>query len=336
MDQTIDSPAHTVSATTPETKSRAGRSSTGTRSVPRSASPAAIAAVSTAGIATRSGTAPEPPPQSIARPSATAAEPRRTRPARPGSRAGRAAASIGGHASTVPREAPCQEEGIRPDSPNEPREIDPQTHECPTLRLPFLDPHLIASRDTLVGRPVGSTVVTHASSHRRRTAALLLLGGALLLLALLTPGRAAAASNASCADAVVADWYGDGRVDQIYPIHCYTDAIRSLPVDVLDYSNAKEDILRALSYAKRGQSDPGDAGAGSGNDGGNKGGGDTRPRRRRSPPEARRPTTPATPIPRRSPAAATSTRPARPRYRFPCSSSAAWRSSCSRPAVPAT
>lgn len=94
-----------------------------------------------------------------------------------------------------------------------------------------------------------------------------MLGGALLLLALLLPGRAAASSNASCADAVVADWYGDGRVDQIYPVHCYTDAIRSLPVDVLDYSNAKEDILRALSYAKRGQPDPGDAGTGGGGTG---------------------------------------------------------------------
>ncbi len=122
--------------------------------------------------------------------------------------------------------------------------------------------------------------MTHAFLHRRPTAALLLLGGALLLLALLTPGRAAASSNASCADAVVADWYGDGRVDQIYPIHCYTDAIRSLPVDVLDYSNAKEDILRALSFAKRGQSDPGDAGTSGG--GGSKGGGAT-------------PTTPFTP-----------------------------------------
>jgi hypothetical protein len=88
--------------------------------------------------------------------------------------------------------------------------------------------------------------------------ALLLLAGALSLALLAAPGTAAAAP--SCAKAVVADWYGDGRVDQIYPIHCYTDAIRSLPVDVLDYSNAKEDILRALSYAKKGKPDPGDGG----------------------------------------------------------------------------
>ena len=59
---------------------------------------------------------------------------------------------------------------------------------------------------------------------------------------------------------VVADWYGDGRVDKIYPLHCYQDAIRSLPVDVLDYSNAKEDILRALAFARKGKPDPGPAG----------------------------------------------------------------------------
>jgi len=71
---------------------------------------------------------------------------------------------------------------------------------------------------------------------------------------------ASAKAKPSCADQVVADWYGDGRVDKIYPRHCYQEAIRSLPVDVLDYSNAKEDILRALAYARRGQPDPGPAG----------------------------------------------------------------------------
>lgn len=104
--------------------------------------------------------------------------------------------------------------------------------------------------------------MTHALFHRRTTAALLFLTGLIALLALVAPQQAPAAP--SCAKKVVADWYGDGRVDQIYPLHCYTDAIRSLPVDVLDYSNAKEDILRALSYAKRGKPDPGNAGGGPG------------------------------------------------------------------------
>ena len=95
--------------------------------------------------------------------------------------------------------------------------------------------------------------------------ALLALIAALAAVGLTAPAPAAAAP--SCAKLVVADWYGDGRVDQIYALHCYTDAIRSLPVDVLDYSNAKEDILRALSYAKRGKPDPGNGGGGGGGGG---------------------------------------------------------------------
>ena len=45
-------------------------------------------------------------------------------------------------------------------------------------------------------------------------------------------------------------------MDKIFPKHCYQEAIRSLPVDVLDYSNAKEDILRALAYARQGKARP--------------------------------------------------------------------------------
>jgi hypothetical protein len=95
-----------------------------------------------------------------------------------------------------------------------------------------------------------------------RTRRLHLLGPLLVVavLATLAAAPAASAKAKTCGDAVVADWYGDGRVDKIYPRHCYQDAIRSLPVDVLDYSNAKEDILRALQYARRGLPDPGPSG----------------------------------------------------------------------------
>jgi len=85
----------------------------------------------------------------------------------------------------------------------------------------------------------------------------LVLGLVLVTLALAGP---AAAASKSCADQVVADWYGDGRVDKVFPAHCYQEAIRSLPVDVLDYSNAKEDILRALAFARKGEKDPGPSG----------------------------------------------------------------------------
>jgi hypothetical protein len=82
----------------------------------------------------------------------------------------------------------------------------------------------------------------------------------LVLAALALAGPAPAASSKNCAKAVVADWYGDGRVDKVFPIHCYQEAIRSLPIDVLDYSNAKQDILRALAFARKGEKDPGPSG----------------------------------------------------------------------------
>lgn len=91
------------------------------------------------------------------------------------------------------------------------------------------------------------------------------LFAALLALAALTVLASAPVAEAkTCSDkvidAIVADWYKDGRVDKIYPRPCYKEAIRSLPVDVLVYSNAEEDILRALAYARQGKPDPGPAG----------------------------------------------------------------------------
>jgi hypothetical protein len=70
-------------------------------------------------------------------------------------------------------------------------------------------------------------------------------------------GGSATAQQKPCADQVVSDWYDDGRVDKIYPFECYRQAIKSLPPDVIDYSNAKEEIGRALAFAKQGKPDPG-------------------------------------------------------------------------------
>ena len=60
---------------------------------------------------------------------------------------------------------------------------------------------------------------------------------------------------------MIADWYDNGRVDKIYPLHCYREAIKILPVDVRDYSSARDDILRALAYARQGKPDPGGSGS---------------------------------------------------------------------------
>ncbi len=83
---------------------------------------------------------------------------------------------------------------------------------------------------------------------------------ALLAGTLLAVAPHAEAGTKPCAEEIVADWYGDGRVDKLYPPGCYRAAIRSLPVDVLDYSNAREDILRALQFARKGKPDPGPSG----------------------------------------------------------------------------
>jgi hypothetical protein len=81
---------------------------------------------------------------------------------------------------------------------------------------------------------------------------------ALVLAALASLAAAGPARAASCADQVIDDWYDNARVDRIYALACYDAAIKKLPPDVLDYSSARDDIRRALQYASRGQSDPGE------------------------------------------------------------------------------
>ncbi len=104
----------------------------------------------------------------------------------------------------------------------------------------------------------------HAS--RPRIALVAALIALVVLTALAGPPSATAASSLSCAERIVDDWYGDGRIDKIYPLKCYQAAIRSLPVDVLDYSRAEEDILRALQFARAGEPDPGPTGGAQPND----------------------------------------------------------------------
>ncbi|MSO94611.1 MAG: hypothetical protein EXQ81_02305 [Thermoleophilia bacterium] len=116
-------------------------------------------------------------------------------------------------------------------------------------------------------------ILTRALATRRLAPALLLAAAAAATLAFLI-APAPATAGQGCADQIVGDWYEDGRVDRLFPLQCYLDAISSLPVDVLDYSNAREDILRALAYAKRGKPDPGDADSKGGKGGATAGGSD--------------------------------------------------------------
>ncbi len=56
---------------------------------------------------------------------------------------------------------------------------------------------------------------------------------------------AAASASAPCWKALINDWY-DGRIDNVYPVHCYREALAHLPEDVQTYSSARDDINRAL------------------------------------------------------------------------------------------
>ena len=89
----------------------------------------------------------------------------------------------------------------------------------------------------------------------------LLLGLTVLTLiaASTVVGDAAAANQKACAQQVIDDWFDDGRVNKIYPLPCYTRAIKMLPPDLLIYGNAEEEIGRALAFAKQGKPDPGGA-----------------------------------------------------------------------------
>jgi hypothetical protein len=99
--------------------------------------------------------------------------------------------------------------------------------------------------------------VNASSLVSRRRAALAAVLVAVCGLAALALSAPAMAKTKTCADQVVDDWYDNQRVDRLYPLHCYRDAIAGLPLDITDYSDAKEAILRALTYAEAGEKDPG-------------------------------------------------------------------------------
>jgi hypothetical protein len=84
-------------------------------------------------------------------------------------------------------------------------------------------------------------------NHRPRHIALSLLLTALALSLGLAAGVAPASAKNTppCWKTLINDWY-DGRIDGIYEIHCYREALNHLPTDVETYSSAREDIKQAL------------------------------------------------------------------------------------------
>jgi hypothetical protein len=102
------------------------------------------------------------------------------------------------------------------------------------------------------------------------------------LVALAFPAMSAAATP--CGEKVLADWFDNGRIDRIYPLHCYEEAIDAIPADLRDYADAEDVIGRALQAAINGDlaaggidptpgEDPGGGGPGGGGGGGGGGNG---------------------------------------------------------------
>ena len=75
------------------------------------------------------------------------------------------------------------------------------------------------------------------------------------IAALSFAGTAGAATK--CGQQVLADWYDNGRIDKLYPLNCYEEAIDAIPEDIGPYVDAEDVITRALQSALRGNLDEG-------------------------------------------------------------------------------
>jgi hypothetical protein len=67
-----------------------------------------------------------------------------------------------------------------------------------------------------------------------------------IMLLVLTP---VATGAPSCGDTVLLDWSDNGRIDKLYALHCYDEAIDEMPADLRDYTDASDVITRALAVA---------------------------------------------------------------------------------------
>lgn len=72
-----------------------------------------------------------------------------------------------------------------------------------------------------------------------------------VVAALAVPGTTQAARP--CWKDLVDDYWADFRVDKVYPVSCYREAMDALPRDVEEYSDAQDDLRSALLAAIRDQ-----------------------------------------------------------------------------------
>jgi hypothetical protein len=81
----------------------------------------------------------------------------------------------------------------------------------------------------------------------------LLIVIAILGVAVFAP-NASSAAELACSARVLSDWSDNGRIDRVYALPCYEEAIATLPTDIRDYTNANNIIDRAMMTAVRGGS----------------------------------------------------------------------------------
>lgn len=85
---------------------------------------------------------------------------------------------------------------------------------------------------------------------RASAACFAVIAGALAL----GPFAGTAGAAVPCGQRVISDWSNNGRIDRLYQLHCYEEAIEAIPLDLRDYTNAADVIGRALTSALRQQS----------------------------------------------------------------------------------
>jgi hypothetical protein len=90
--------------------------------------------------------------------------------------------------------------------------------------------------------------VTTTRSLRTFVVALVLVLSVVASLSL----ASTAGATTKCGQQVLADWYDNGRIDKLYPLNCYEEAIDGIPDDIGPYVDAEEVITRALQGALHG------------------------------------------------------------------------------------
>ena len=66
------------------------------------------------------------------------------------------------------------------------------------------------------------------------------------LVAALAFSSGGATAAPPCADAILADWLDNSRIDRLYDLPCYEAAIDAIPHDLRDYTDAADVIARAF------------------------------------------------------------------------------------------